>query len=64
MENVLEIQNLRKNYGDFALQDVSFSLPEGYFMGLIGHNGAGKTTIIKLIMNLIMKHGGKIKIFG
>jgi ABC-2 type transport system ATP-binding protein len=64
MENVLEIQNLRKNYGDFALQDVSFALPEGYIMGLIGPNGAGKTTIIKLIMNLIMKHGGKIKIFG
>ncbi len=64
MENVLEIQNLRKNYGDFLLQDVSFSLPEGYIMGLIGPNGAGKTTIIKLIMNLIMKHGGSIKIFG
>ncbi|HEX9975264.1 MAG TPA: ABC transporter ATP-binding protein [bacterium] len=64
MENVLEIQKLRKNYGDFALQDVSFSLPEGYIMGLIGPNGAGKTTIIKLIMNLIMKHGGKIEIFG
>jgi len=64
MTNVLEIQKLRKNYGDFALQDVSFSLPEGYIMGLIGPNGAGKTTIIKLIMNLIMKHGGKINIFG
>ncbi len=64
MENVLEIQKLRKNYGDFALQDVSFSLPEGYIMGLIGPNGAGKTTIIKLIMNLIMRHGGTIKIFG
>ncbi len=64
MENVLEIQKLRKNYGDFVLQDVSFSLPEGYIMGLIGPNGAGKTTIIKLIMNLIMRHGGTIKIFG
>lgn len=64
MENVLEIQNLRKNYDDFTLKDVSFSLPEGYVMGLIGPNGAGKTTIIKLIMNLIMKNGGNIKIFG
>ncbi len=64
MSNVLEIQNLRKNYGDFQLQDVSFSLPEGYIMGLIGPNGAGKTTIIKLIMNLIMKNGGKINVFG
>jgi ABC-2 type transport system ATP-binding protein len=43
---------------------VSFSLPEGFIMGLIGPNGAGKTTIIKTIMNLIMKNGGSIKIFG
>jgi ABC-2 type transport system ATP-binding protein len=64
MENLLEIQKLRKNYGDFVLQDVTFSLPEGYIMGLIGPNGAGKTTIIKLIMNLIIRHGGKINIFG
>ena len=64
MENVLEIKNLRKNYEDFQLQDVSFSLPKGYIMGLIGPNGAGKTTIIKLIMHLIMKNNGSIKIFG
>jgi len=63
MENVLELTNVRKNYGDFYLQDVSFSLQEGYIMGLIGPNGAGKTTIIKLIMNLIIKNGGSIKIF-
>ena len=64
MENVLDIQNLKKNYEDFVLDEISFSLPEGYIMGLIGPNGAGKTTIIKSIMNLIMKHGGSIKIFG
>lgn len=64
MENVLEINNLRKDYGDFCLRDVSFSLPQGYIMGLIGPNGAGKTTIIKLIMNLIMKQKGSIRVFG
>ncbi len=64
MENVLEINNLNKDYGDFCLRDVSFSLPQGYIMGLIGPNGAGKTTIIKLIMNLIMKQSGSIRIFG
>ncbi|MFC1556057.1 ABC transporter ATP-binding protein [candidate division KSB1 bacterium] len=64
MENVLEIQDLGKNYDGFALKDVSFSLPEGYTMGLIGPNGAGKTTIIKLIMHLIMKKSGNIKVFG
>lgn len=64
MNNVLEIKNLRKNYGDFLLDDVSFALPEGFIMGLIGPNGAGKTTIIKLIMNLIIRNDGDIRIFG
>ena len=64
MENALEIKNLTKDYGDFRLNNVSFSLPQGYIMGLIGPNGAGKTTIIKLILNLIHKDGGEIKVFG
>lgn len=64
MSNVLEIENLSKYFDDFHLDHVSFSLPEGFIMGLIGPNGAGKTTIIKLIMNLIMKNQGSIKVFG
>ena len=64
MSNILEVSNLSKDYGDFRLDDVSFTLPSGYIMGLIGPNGAGKTTIIKMIMNLIMKQEGEIKIFG
>ena len=64
MQNVLEIQEIRKEYEDFTLNNVSFSLPEGYIMGLIGPNGAGKTTVIKMIMNLIRKNSGDIKIFG
>ncbi len=64
MNNVLEIENVSKYYDDFHLNNVSFSLPEGYIMGLIGPNGAGKTSIIKLIMNLIMKNSGSIKVFG
>lgn len=64
MTNTLEISNLCKDYGDFRLDNVSFTLPTGYIMGLIGPNGAGKTTIIKTIMNLIMKQSGEIKIFG
>jgi len=64
MANVLELKNVCKNYPGFTLQDVSFSLPEGYVMGLIGPNGAGKTTCIKLIMNLLHSDGGEISIFG
>jgi len=64
MNNTLDIYNLSKDYGDFRLDDVTFSLPKGYIMGLIGPNGSGKTTIIKIIMNLIIKQSGDIKIFG
>lgn len=64
MDNILEINKLRKNYKDFALKDISFSLQRGYIMGFIGPNGAGKSTTIKLIMNLLKKDGGDIRIFG
>lgn len=64
MEKILEVTNLRKEYPDFTLKDISFSLPRGYIMGFIGPNGAGKSTTIKLIMNLIRKDSGEIKVFG
>lgn len=64
MENILEVNNLRKDYGKFVLNDISFSLQRGYIMGFIGPNGAGKSTTIKLIMNLIKRNSGTINIFG
>jgi ABC-2 type transport system ATP-binding protein len=64
MENVIEIESLRKTYKDFILRNVSLAVPKGYITGLIGPNGAGKTTIIKLIMNLIRRDEGTIKVFG
>lgn len=63
MDYILEVENLRKDYKDFILKDISFKLPKGYIMGFIGPNGAGKTTTIKLIMNLIKKESGTIKVF-
>ena len=64
MKNVLEINGLTKVYNDFTLDHVNLSLPYGKIMGLIGENGAGKTTIIKLILNAIRRDDGKIEIFG
>ena len=64
MSNTLEISNLSKNYTDFKLDNVSFTLPSGFIMGMVGPNGSGKTTIIKAIMNLVMKDSGSINIFG
>lgn len=64
MDYALEVKNLSKNYREFSLNNISFSLPKGSIMGLIGENGAGKSTTIKLIMNLIRKDQGEIRIFG
>lgn len=61
---IMEIKNLTKEYEDFKLDNISFSLDKGYIMGFIGENGAGKTTTIKLIMNLLKRDEGEIKIFG
>ena len=62
-ENALEVRNLRKDYGDFALDKLSFTLPRGVIMGLIGENGAGKSTAINCILNEIQKDAGEILIF-
>ena len=64
MNNILKIRNLRKEYQEFVLDNISWDIPKGYITGLIGPNGAGKTTTIKLIMNLIRSDGGGIEVFG
>ena len=64
MENVIEIKDVVKDYGDFKLDHISFTVPEGSVCGFIGQNGAGKTTTIKLILDIIKRDGGEIKVFG
>lgn len=64
MSEALEIKGLRKNYKEFSLKDISFTVPKGCIMGFVGENGAGKTTTIKAILNLINKDSGEIKVFG
>ena len=64
MNNALEVRELCKTYGDFKLDQVSFSLPVGYIMGFVGQNGAGKTTTIRLILNMANRTGGEVKVFG
>lgn len=62
--NAVEIKNLTKNYKDFTLDNVSFTLPNGCIMGLVGENGAGKSTVIRLILGMIHKDGGEIRLLG
>ena len=64
IKNVIELKNVSKDYGDFKLDNVSFSVPEGSVCGFIGQNGAGKTTTINLILDIIKRDSGEIKVFG
>lgn len=61
---MLKVKKLTKEFKNFKLKDVSFNLEPGYIMGFIGPNGSGKTTTIKLIMNLFKRDSGSIEIFG
>lgn len=64
MNDHLEVHDLSKSFDGFHLQDISFTLPKGYIMGLIGPNGSGKTTTIKLILNMLKRTGGAVSILG
>lgn len=62
--NALTVSGLTKKYKDFTLSDISFAVPQGTIVGLIGENGAGKSTIMSAILGLIHKDAGAITIFG
>ena len=64
MENVIECQNVRKTFKGFELKDLSLTVKKGYVNGFIGGNGAGKSTTIKLIMNLLKPDSGSVSVFG
>jgi len=64
MDTILQVENLTKQYEGFQLDHVSFDLPKGTIMGLIGENGAGKSTTINAILDLIKKDDGMVTFWG
>ena len=64
MENALEIRNLTKHYAGFTLDGLNLTLPAGCIMGFIGENGAGKSTTIKLILDLVRRDAGDVRVLG
>ena len=62
--NICTVENLSKHYPKFSVQNISFSLAQGRIMGLIGKNGAGKSTVMKSMLNLVCPDSGKIELFG
>ena len=62
--NALELKNVTKRYEGFTLDNISFQLLQGTILGLVGENGAGKSTTIKLIMHAIRSDSGSIQVLG
>lgn len=62
--NAIEIKNISKSFKDFKLDNISFNLPSGCILGLIGENGAGKSTTIRLILNGLDLDEGSIKVLN
>lgn len=61
---ILKVDGLCKKYPNFTLKDVSFKLESGQIMGFVGRNGAGKSTTIKAMLNMIHADGGEVEILG
>ena len=62
---MIEVKNLVRKYGEFAaVDDVSFEIANGEVVGLLGHNGAGKTTIMKMLTGFLEPSFGSVKIDG
>ena len=62
--NAIECRDLTKSYRGFTLDHVSFTLPTGCILGLVGENGAGKSTTLKLLMNALARDGGQVSLLG
>lgn len=64
MNDALTIQGLTKTFRDFTLDQISFTVPSGTIVGLVGENGAGKSTTINAVLGLIQKEAGQITVLG
>src|SRR5689334_21278737 len=65
MKNIVEVKKLNKIYGEVtALSDINFSIEAGKIYGLLGRNGAGKTTIMHIITAQLFATSGEVKVFG
>lgn len=64
VENAIQIQNLSKVYEDFSLKNITLNIPKGSILGLVGANGAGKSTMIQALLGLIRSEYDAIKILG
>lgn len=62
--NAIELSHINKSFGAFAIQDLNLAIPSGTICGLVGENGAGKSTTIRLLMGALRPDSGKAKVLG
>ncbi|WP_090795732.1 ABC transporter ATP-binding protein [Pelagirhabdus alkalitolerans] len=64
MEHVIELKNVTKTFKNFSIDSLDLKVKQGFITGFIGANGAGKSTTIKMLMNLLKPDSGEVKMFG
>ncbi|EOW9528442.1 ABC transporter ATP-binding protein [Bacillus cytotoxicus] len=64
MENIVELRDVHKTFQGFSIKQLNLQIKKGFVTGFIGSNGAGKSTVIKMMMNLLKPDAGEVKIFG
>ncbi|GHC03110.1 ABC transporter ATP-binding protein [Thermomonas carbonis] len=64
MTPAIALTGVRKRYDDFALHDIDLTLPRGQVMGLVGVNGAGKSSLLRMLMGLVRADGGEVEVLG
>lgn len=64
MEPIIDLQNVSKKVNGFSIDQMNLQIEKGMVTGFIGENGAGKSTTIKLMMNLLKPDEGEVKLFG
>ena len=62
--NAIELNHVNKTLGDFSIRDLTLAVPEGTICGLVGENGAGKSTTIRLLMGALTADSGTIQVLG
>ncbi len=64
MEYVVELESVTKNLNGFSVKNIDLQVKKGFVTGFIGENGSGKSTTIKMMMNLLKPDAGEVKVFG